>query len=82
MNSYISLMAFYLIQKKNFRYWQIKPNGPKRTDSLVFLSHVLKIQIYRNLGIEFQYNFERNYTNLKSYRYKMSSISVGFYLNQ
>lgn len=81
INSRMSFMIFYLAQLKNFNYWRIYDKGPKRQDRLVFLSNILKIKVYKNLGLEFQYNFEKNLTNLGPYCYQMSSFSLGLYIN-
>jgi len=78
LNSRFSVMTFYLIYKKNFRYWYIKPYGSRRHDRLIFLSHILKINLYKSLALEIQHNYEDNHTNLKFYEYTMNSISAGF----
>lgn len=82
INSRMSFMIFYLAQLKNFHYWRIYKRGPKRQDRLIFLSNILKVKVYKNIGIEIQYNYEKNYTNLGFYRYQMSSFLLGLYINE
>lgn len=77
LNSRISIMTFYLVYKKNFKYWYIEPDGPKRRDRLIFLSHILKIKLYENLSLEIQHNYEDNHTNLEFYVYRMNSYAAG-----
>lgn len=79
INPRISFLTFYLFQHKKFHYWQINTNGPNRKDKLLFFSNILKIKLYKSIGIEFQYNFEHNYTNLLAYKYMLNSISLGLF---
>jgi len=77
LNSRISVMVFYLVYQKNFRYWYIEPNGSRRRDRLIFLSHILKINLFKSIALEIQHNSEDNHTNLKFYEYTMNSVSAG-----
>ncbi len=77
LNARISVMAFYLVYNKNFQYWYVTTGGAKRFDRLFFISHILKINLYKGTALLLQHNFENNYTNLKSYRYRMNSFSAG-----
>ncbi len=77
LNSRMSIMAFYLEYNKNFQYWYVTMGGAKRFDRLLFISHILKINLYKNTSLFIQHNFENNYTNLKFYRYRMHSFSAG-----
>ena len=38
-----------------------------------------RINIYKNVGFQFQYNYENNNTNLPLYDYSLNSISFGIY---
>jgi len=77
LNSRVSIMAFYLMYNKNFQYWYVTPRGAKRFDRLFFISHILKINLYKGTALLWQHNFENNRTNLKSYHYRTNSFSAG-----
>ncbi len=78
----ISLLTFYVVQFKHFSYWRIYQDGPKRRDRMVFLSNVLKFNLSKNLGLELQYNYENNQTNLGFYKFKMNSLLAGIYFQR
>ena len=73
----ISMMAFYLVYSKKFKFWYLEEDGPRRSDRLIFISHLLKMKMTDKLAFEIHYIFEDNHTNLKFYEYKMNSISAG-----
>ena len=77
LNSRVSILGFYLAFKKNFKYWYVEPGKAKRLDRLIFISHILRINLYKNVSFEIQHNYEDNHTNLKFYEYEMNSISAG-----
>ena len=78
-NSRISLITFYLIQFKQFDEWEIFEDGPDRNDDLIFLSNLLRIDFYKDFGLQLRYNFENNNTNLSFYKYRLNAISAGLY---
>lgn len=81
INTRVSLITFYLMQLKDFKYWEVSEDGPLREDDLIFLSTQLKISIHKKSGIQLQYNFESNDTDVGLYHYQLNSVSFGFYWN-
>jgi len=77
LNLRVSMMTFYLTYNKSFKYWYITPEGPKRHDRIIFLSHIVKIRFYKSLNLEVQHIYENNVTNLKYQEYHLNSYSAG-----
>ena len=77
LNSRISIMAFNLAYNKNFEYWRLKPDGPMRHDRLIFLSHILRINLYKSITLELQHIYENNETNVNFYEYHFNSYAAG-----
>ncbi|MCA9735279.1 hypothetical protein KC799_24290 [candidate division KSB1 bacterium] len=77
VSSRLSLLVFYNIYNKEFKFWRIEEGGPVRKDQLIFLSHLLKIKINKKWTFELQHNFEDNRTNLEIFKYKMNTVSAG-----
>jgi len=77
LNSHVSIMAFYLVYYKNFEYWHLEPDGPTRHDRLIFLSHILRINLYKSITLELQHIYENNETKVNFYEYHFNSYAAG-----
>ena len=73
----ISFLLFYQFYTKGFQYWLVTPDGPKRRDKLVFLSHKIRFKLSRKISFDLRYTFETNRTNLHPYKYEINSTSIG-----
>ncbi|KAA3610618.1 MAG: hypothetical protein DWQ05_21615 [Calditrichaeota bacterium] len=72
-----SLLLFYNIYNKEFKFWPIRPDGPKRDDQLLFLSHTFKVKLGSKFTFELQHIYEDNDTNLRLFTYQMNTIAAG-----
>ncbi|KAA3657326.1 MAG: hypothetical protein DWQ10_13545 [Calditrichaeota bacterium] len=72
-----SLMAFYNLYVKEFKFWRISSTGPERSDRLIFISHIFKLNFNTNYALELRHIYEENHTNFSLFQYKMNAISAG-----
>jgi len=72
-----SLFGFGVIQSKRFQHWMTENENQHRRDLLLYLSLNAKIELLKNLSMDFNYNLENNHSNLPSFQFSTSVIGIG-----